>query len=1054
MAFNPNFAMDAPEGSAAMPSRHHNDDDDLDPLQTTGSLSKPREAVQSQEHSPVIRDSEPSPAGGASFQRRFPALEMWQTTDFADKRERAQSIPSRAWIPLMDSLVEKEKGDASDSSDFLDDSSPTESEGEADTRRKSVRHKPCVPDKKRLSRLIKLNKHCTGTCRAQRDGRLSISVHETQGTGYMANAMGAVTHSMRPKRKRATVPMKVIPALPQLPEKINVVIMVVGSRGDVQPFLRIGKYLKEEFHHRVRIATHPVFRDIIQEAGLEFFSVGGDPSELMEFMVKNPGMIPTFQSLRAGEIGRRRAAMAVMFDGFWRACIHATEDEETSLRADAMEGRDDIFIADAIIANPPSFAHIHCAEALGVPLHLVFTFPYTPTQAFPHPLAIIKGGNKSGGDKGYTNFMSYPLVETMTWQGLGDLINDFRVQKLSLDAVSTFWAPYAIYRMHVPFTYLWSPALIPKPEDWGEEISISGFVFLDLASTFKPSQALVDFLNAGEPPIYIGFGSIVVENAEAFTRMIFDAVKKAGVRALVSRGWGGLGQDNVPDDIFMLDNIPHDWLFPKIKACVHHGGAGTTAIGLKCGLPTMIVPFFGDQYFWGSMVGKSGAGPQPIPYKHLNADKLADGIRYLLTTEAQAAAGKIGESIRHDGDGAMNTMESFQNQLRMYGPSSLSCSIIKSDVAVWKVRGTHIKLCVLAAAILVDSGQLCWKKLRLLRHSEWSDFEGPGEPVTAVAESVKNSLRDVLSGIASAPYRVGKTAKRRIRHKLRQRADRKNKDNRRPSSSNTLIEKASVAAKKQEKTRKLSLTRVPSVRQYGRDISTSMRKTGLAVVRAPTLFIVALAQGLHNAPRLYGDDTVRRSTRVTGIRSGLVASRREFIWGIYDGVTGVIRLPIQGAKNEGVVGFVKGAGMGIGGLVLKPISAIVGPFGYTMQGLTKQIQRRRSPANFVRLARIAEGQRELAALQAPEAETVRQQVLAGWQVLDKLSQAVASAQGYFVGKVDKTEFMFMNVERAKACLDDLSSGKSFRQVMDTYKSWNVKPHDPAAKSGAFRSTRS
>ncbi|KAG8406916.1 hypothetical protein J3459_018553, partial [Metarhizium acridum] len=273
--------------------------------------------------------------------------------------------------------------------------------------------------------------------------------------------------------------------------------------------------------------------------------------------------------------------------------------------------------------------------------------------------------------------------------------------------------------MHIPFTYLWSPALIPKPADWGEEINISGFVFLDLASTFEPPQALVDFLNAGEPPIYIGFGSIVVENANAFTRMIFDAVKKAGVRALVSRGWGGLGQDDVPDDIFMLDNIPHDWLFPKVKGCVHHGGAGTTAIGLKCGLPTMIVPFFGDQYFWGSIVAKSGAGPQPIPCKHLNADKLADGIRYLLTTEAQAAAGKIAESIRRDGDGAVNTMESFQKQLQLYGPPTFSCSIIKSDVAVWEVRGTHIKLCVLAAAILVDSGQLCWKKLRLLRHSAW-----------------------------------------------------------------------------------------------------------------------------------------------------------------------------------------------------------------------------------------------------------------------------------------------------------------------------------------------
>ncbi len=161
--------------------------------------------------------------------------------------------------------------------------------------------------------------------------------------------------------------------------------MVIGSRGDAQPFLSIGKVLKQQ-GHRVRIATHPAFRDFVEkDSGLEFFSVGGDPSELMAFMVKNPGMIPTLEAVKAGDIGKRRTAMAGMFEGFWRACINATDDER-DVQNLKMMGEKDPFVADAIIANPPSFAHIHCAEALGIPLHLMFTFPYTPTQAFPSPL--------------------------------------------------------------------------------------------------------------------------------------------------------------------------------------------------------------------------------------------------------------------------------------------------------------------------------------------------------------------------------------------------------------------------------------------------------------------------------------------------------------------------------------------------------------------------------------------------------------------------------------------------------------------------------------------
>ncbi|KAF5128678.1 Sterol 3-beta-glucosyltransferase UGT80B1 [Metarhizium anisopliae] len=997
------------------------------------------------------KKSAPLPTGHASSARRPSALERWQTTTYEDTRQRAESIPSRAWIPLMGQF--SAHGDESDSSsddDFLDDDAtdhpPTKPPADAQ-RVGSTGAGARAPKKTLMRRILMMNEHCKSTGRARRDGRLCITVHETAHTGYLANALGAVAHSMRPNRNKTGTSPKAIPPPPVIQPRLNIVVMVVGSRGDVQPFLRIGKYIKEEFGHRVRIATHPVFRDLVEkDTGLEFFSVGGDPSELMAFMVKNPGMIPTLETVKAGEIGRRRAAMAEMFDGFWRACIHATEDETTDLTSKTMDERD-VFIADAIIANPPSFAHIHCAEALGLPLHLVFTFPYTATQAFPHPLASIK---KSNVDQGYTNFISYPLVEIMTWQGLGDLVNDFRVNTLALDPVSTLWAPCATYRMHVPFTYLWSPGLVPKPEDWGEEIDVSGFVFLDLASAFKPPKDLVDFLEAGEPPIYIGFGSIVVDDAERFTDMIFDAIEAAGVRALVSRGWGGFGLDSVPDNIFMLDNTPHDWLFPKVRGCVHHGGAGTTAIGLKCGLPTMIVPFFGDQYFWGSMVGKSGAGPEPVPYKHLTSDKLAEGIRYLLTDEAKSAAVKIAESINKEGDGAINTVASFAKHLRLYGPPSLGCCILQARAAVWKVKGTHIRLGVLAAQILVKSGLLKWKNLRLVRHTEWNDFEGPGEPVTAVAESLKNSLRDIFGGIGSAPVRLGRTANRRVRHRMRTMQDKGSKTGDEPSGDQ-VDEKApetTPTTNESQKGRKKSLTPVPGLDQYAVDISKSVGQTVLAIARAPTHLVVALAQGFHNAPRLYGDDTVRRPTRVTGIRSGLVASRREFVYGLYDGVTGVVRLPIQGAKNEGVIGFLKGTGMGISGLVLKPISAVVGPIGYSMQGLLKQAQRRRSPQKFVRRARIAQGQRELQFLDETEGKTVRDQVLAGWQVMQRLTRAIADEEDKrgIAGQLDKvsldTAFLFASVDRAKTCLEKLNSGRSLQEVMAGYRDWNHKAQDP------------
>lgn len=169
------------------------------------------------------------------------------------------------------------------------------------------------------------------------------------------------------------------------PPHLNVVVQIVGSRGDVQPFVALGRVLKDTYGHRVRIATHPVFQSFVEENGLEFFSIGGDPAELMAFMVKHPGLTPGFEAIKSGEITRRRKGIADILLGCWRSCIEAGDGlgpPPPPHRGRQLDISHDLpddlngkvpFVADAIIANPPSFAHIHVAEKLGIPLHMMFT---------------------------------------------------------------------------------------------------------------------------------------------------------------------------------------------------------------------------------------------------------------------------------------------------------------------------------------------------------------------------------------------------------------------------------------------------------------------------------------------------------------------------------------------------------------------------------------------------------------------------------------------------------------------------------------------------------
>ncbi|MCJ1391251.1 hypothetical protein MMC18_004114 [Xylographa bjoerkii] len=975
---------------------------------------------------------------------------------------------------------------------------------------------------------------------SKRDGRLQISIKETQNQGYLTKALGATLKKVNyggrdenePDEPYSPLREDDAPSLSRTKTEstsasvydknpmpaLNVVIMVIGSRGDIQPFLRLGKILKEEHGHRVRIATHPAFKKFVeQDSGLEFFSVGGDPAEIMAFMVKNPGLIPKTATVRSGEIGRRRESMYEMFRGFWRACINETDNERNHENLEMMANKHP-FVADAIIANPPSFAHVHCAERLGVPLHLMFTFPMSPTQQFPHPLCNIKKSNVAAN---YTNFMTYPLVEMMMWQGLGDLVNKFREKDLGLEPVSTLWAPGSLFRLKVPYTYLWSPALVPKPSDWGPEIDITGFVFLDLASSFKPPETLTKFLEGGEPPVYIGFGSIVVDDPDKFTALIFEAVKRSGVRALVSKGWGGLGdENNTPDNVYMLENTPHDWLFPKVSALVHHGGAGTTAIGLKCGKPTMIVPFFGDQPFWGAMIAKAGAGAEPVPYKHLSAEKLAEAIRTLLTPEARENAKKIARDIEAEGDGAINAVKSFHRSLPLRGDRSLRCSILQDRVAVWSLRKTYVRLSALAAEILVQRRRIKWDDLRLVRHYEWNDFEGPGEPFSGAGAAFASSMGKAAHGIGRTPFRIAKTIKKHeLRDRKRQLMHRKNSTERGSREFNTMqggnvhnvdpdhnqgklsnggehgIEKhlpegngnaagngiAQYTSEPRKSINNISGTvnedldddDTPSLlaaalegsddnlaEEIAADTAAGFAKTAAALTKAPMDITVAVAQGFHNAPRLYGDSTVRRPTRITGIHSGLKAAGEEFVFGVYDGVTGLVKHPYQGGK-EGPVGFVKGIGKGVGGFVLKDLAAIIGPFGYTMKGLHKEIKKGHQPTAFIMHARIIQGQKDFRALDSEARAKETGEVEKGWRIIADVRKDVEEKKknglrGRIALRKERNRWqkngVYESVEVAGRALEAQRAGEDFGEVFEKHR-WELRKSKAPRKSTMGHSRR-
>ncbi|KAG8529246.1 uncharacterized protein KY384_005881 [Bacidia gigantensis] len=357
-------------------------------------------------------------------------------------------------------------------------------------------------------------------------------------------------------------------------ESLRITCLTIGSRGDVQPYIALCKGLKTE-GHRPKIATHAEFEPWIRKHDIDFAPVDGDPAELMRICVEN-GMF-TYSFLREASV-KFRSWIDELLSSAWKAC------QDT----------------DILIESPSAMAGIHIAEALGVPYFRAFTMPWTRTRAYPHAFAVPE--RKMGGAY---NYITYVMFDNVFWKAIAGQVNRWRKKELGLRSTT-------IDKMQpnkVPFLYNFSPSVVVPPLDYSDWIRVTGYWFLNEATDWTPPEELAAFIRKARQDekriVYIGFGSIVVSDPAALTKTVVDSVLKADVRAILSKGWSDrLGNQDVgrteislPPEILQIKSAPHDWLFGQIDAAAHHGGAGTTGASLRAGLPTIVKPFFGDQFF-------------------------------------------------------------------------------------------------------------------------------------------------------------------------------------------------------------------------------------------------------------------------------------------------------------------------------------------------------------------------------------------------------------------------------------------------------------------------
>ena len=403
---------------------------------------------------------------------------------------------------------------------------------------------------------------------------------------------------------------------------MKITINAFGSRGDVQPYVALGIGLQGA-GHQVRVTTHRIFEGFVRQYGLLFHPLDVNPRQVLVNQAVADLGTNTFRIMR----WMQENFTSVLGDIF-RATLESARD------------------ADLLLNSGLSFASYHVAQKLDIPTIASYLWPAMPTQAFQNTTSPISPPWLPF--KGIYNRLSTKFSNQLFFNMMRPLTNACRAEVLGLPPLSAayYWgvdSPSA----KVPILYGYSPRVVPKPSDWGDNQQVTGYWFLDMGIAYQPPPELETFLAHGSKPVYVGFGSMVDHKRDWMTRLVVEALDRAGQRAVLLGGWSQLGEVDLPETILKLDFVPHDWLFPHMAAVVHHGGAGTTAAGLMAGCPTVVVSFFGDQSFWGWRVRELGVGPKWIPRKKLSVDKLAAAIQQAVTDQAMGErAASVGELIR------------------------------------------------------------------------------------------------------------------------------------------------------------------------------------------------------------------------------------------------------------------------------------------------------------------------------------------------------------------------------------------------------------------------
>jgi sterol 3beta-glucosyltransferase len=400
--------------------------------------------------------------------------------------------------------------------------------------------------------------------------------------------------------------------------KKRIAIATIGTSGDVRPYLALALELKNAGHD-VILGTNADFQHLVESHGIEFFNLG---TRIQDWLNDS----------------RFDDAVSKMKIHQFPQILRKGQDlVETAARNSWTMAQG----ADAIVVNINTSFGIDIAEALNIPVIMTAMQPLNPTREFPISAYEIP-------DLGPTfNKLSY--ISMNFQQAYFDLPRDrLRKELMGLGPRKKGGLFKDSLGNNLPTLYTYSSLVSPRPRDWPQTAVVTGFWFLDDRTGWKPSAELQTFLDAGPAPVYIGFGSMPF-GSDRNTEILRGAINLWGGRAIVSRGWGGINTDDLPDTVFAVDEAPHDKLFPLCSAVVHHGGAGTTAVGLRAGRPTFTVPQAYDQRYWGRRVRALGCGPAPIRQREMTQEKLADALHAVTSNKQMAInAHNIGEALMQE----------------------------------------------------------------------------------------------------------------------------------------------------------------------------------------------------------------------------------------------------------------------------------------------------------------------------------------------------------------------------------------------------------------------